>query len=183
MTTKLQQLKRRAGGHLILSTLLIAIFLISAAATADAQSVTIKRTFFTGWKYSTDGETYHKVGAGADDLMTVMEDHRVCVAALRSYRAHSIAAKMTGLTSAALITFPLISGAITGEWSEGLTPMMIVGLGFGALSLALDASGSGSLKQAVRIYNRYGGRYQAHLRPDLFTQPPRTMTMSLKMNF
>ncbi|MBD3298854.1 MAG: hypothetical protein GF341_09385 [candidate division Zixibacteria bacterium] len=61
--------------------------------------------------------------------------------------------------------------------------MMIVGLGFGALSLALDASGSGSLKQAVRIYNRYEGRYQAHVKPDLFMQPPRALSMSVKLKF
>ncbi|MBD3298381.1 MAG: hypothetical protein GF341_06985, partial [candidate division Zixibacteria bacterium] len=115
MTTRRQQPKRGTGRQLIVSILLIAVFLISAAATADAQSVKIKRSFFSGWKYSTDGETFHNVGSGADDLMTVMGEHRVCVAALSSYRAHSIAAKMTGLTSAALITFPLVSGVITGE--------------------------------------------------------------------
>ncbi|GAB4321009.1 MAG: hypothetical protein Kow0074_11710 [Candidatus Zixiibacteriota bacterium] len=183
MNCSIQHKERNRSRRWPTVILLVAVILTTSAVASHAQQVTIKRSFFTGWKYSTDGKTFHKVGAGADDLMLVMEDHRVCVSALRSYRAHSAAAKMTGLTAVALIAFPLISDAIGGEWSNGSTPMIMAGLGFGALSLALEESGSRNLKQAVRIYNRYQGRYQAHHAPALRTAPPRPFFVSFKLRF
>jgi len=157
-------MKRPAGRRRTATGLAVVLLALSVASQAAAQPVQIDRSFFTGWRYSTDGKNYMKVGSGAKDLRLVMGDYRVCLAELNSYQSHVTAAKITGLTSAFLIAFPLISNGISGDWGKGSTPMILVGIGFGAFSVALEASGSRSLKNAVRLYNRYSARYEADLR-------------------
>ena len=157
--------------------------LLTFAADASAQPLQIDRSFFTGWRYTMDGENYLKVGSGARDLREVMGEYRVCVAELNSYQSHVTAAKITGLTSVFLIAFPLVTNSISGDWSKGSTPMILVGVGFGAFSIALEASGSRSLKNAVRLYNRYNARYQAHSPEQTLITPSSGQQLTLRFRF
>ena len=140
---------------------IIVIFVIFAALMASsshAGGLTVQRTFFTSWKYSVDGETYHKVGTQADDLRLMMTDYRACVSALNSYRSHMTAAKVTGAVTLLLLGYVTVSALRGGEWADGYTPAAIVGVSVGLASVALEASGSRSLKRAVRIYSQYTGQ-------------------------
>lgn len=184
MTTSQDTIRERRHGAIRgLATVVGLALVLSMATNASAQPLQIDRSFFTGWRYSMDGENYMKVGSGARDLREVMGEYRVCVAELNSYQSHVTAAKVTGLTSVFLITFPLITNSITNDWSKGSTPMILVGIGFGAFSIALEASGSHSLKNAVRLYNRYNTRYQAHTPEESYLNSPSASQLTFRFRF
>jgi hypothetical protein len=138
----------------------LALVIILAAIplqVAQSQQVFLKRPFFRGWRYAIDSAEFHKLGSSAAPLRPVMKDYRVCMSALNSYRTHATAAKVTGLTSAFLISIPLFSQVRGKEWINGYTSLMIVGGGIAVVSLMLDRAASNSLKRAARLYNRYAG--------------------------
>jgi hypothetical protein len=138
----------------------LAVVLVLAGISsppAHAQQVHLKRPFFRGWRYAIDTAEYRRLGSSAAPLRPVMKDYRVCISALNSYRTHATAAKITGLTSAFLVSIPLVSQIRGKEWIDGYTSLMIVGGGIAVISLLLDRAGSNSLKRAARLYNRYAG--------------------------
>lgn len=184
MATSRKSIRRRNQSAIRgLVPLAVLALVLAISAEASAQQMQIDRSFFTGWRYSVDGENYMKVGSGARDLREVMGEYRVCVAELNSYQSHVTAAKITGLTSAFLIAFPLITNSITNDWSKGSTPMILVGAGFGVFSIALEASGSRSLKNAVRLYNRYNTRYQAHTPEESYLSSSSPTQLTLRFHF
>jgi hypothetical protein len=131
--------------------------LIGSCPEALAQRVELKRTFFRGWRYSIDSSDWKKLGAQAVELRAVMKDYRICITSLNSYKSHVTAAKITGLTSAFLIGFPIVAKLRGKEWIDGYTPMVVVGGTLAISSLALEAAGSRRLKKALLFYNRYKG--------------------------
>lgn len=145
----------------VLASVVIAVAVVAGSwEDAGAQPVSIRRTFFRGWRYSVDSSAYHKLGPRASALREIMKDYRICISALNGYQSHVTAAKVTGLASGILIGLPLISQVRGKEWIDGYTPMVVVGGSLAVISVALEAAGSRHLKKAVMFYNRYKGYTQ-----------------------
>jgi len=139
--------------------------ILTLAGEAQAQRITLKRPFFSGWRYSIDGGEYKRLGSGTE-LKTMMADSRACLGAMKSFSDHATAAKITGILGILLVAWPISTQLRGKDWADSYTPMVIVGGSFGVVSLAMEAAGSRNLKRAVMIHNRihgYGDDFDARL--------------------
>ena len=80
--------------------ILALFYLMAAGQTAEAQPVSLRRNFFTGWRFSVDGQQYRKVGNNADSLRVLMGNCRICTTRLDIYHNDMTAAHATGILSA-----------------------------------------------------------------------------------
>jgi hypothetical protein len=132
--------------------IVIAAILIMLAGMAGAKEVKLKKSFFAGWKYSVDGIKYKSVGVSGSSLRDEMGDNEAAVGEMKKYESNSTAGVIFGSVGGFLIGWPL-GAALAGNRKDGYGAMMAVGGGLAVVSIVFDATATGHLKRAVRIYN------------------------------
>lgn len=130
--------------------LLFLLLLCSSQATAE---ITLKKSFFTGWKYSVDGSDYKGVGFSGTDLRNEMEGNEGAQSHMLRYKSAKTWATITGVPGGALIGWPIGGYIGGGEWKDGYTAMIIAGSSLAVVSIVLEASATRNLKKAVALYN------------------------------
>jgi len=131
---------------------MVSILILMLAVTASAE-ITLKQSFFAGWKYSTDGETYHRVGFLAGSLKDVISSNPEALELLDSYPYYKIPATIFAGAGVCVIGIALIQYIDKDEWRDRYTTMLIVGGICEAISIIISDSATNKLKSAVEIYN------------------------------
>lgn len=65
--------------------MLFLVISVLAGAALRAQEVSVKNSFWSGWKYSVDGHEFKNVGASAKGLKEVMVGNEKALASLDAY--------------------------------------------------------------------------------------------------
>lgn len=133
--------------------LALVMILLLCGSSACAE-ITLKKGFFSGWKYSIDGQTFTKVGYTGSRLYDEMEGHQEAQARLLQYRSAKSWALVSGIPGGILLGWPLGAYAGSGgEWEDSYTTMIIVGGSLAVVSMILEATATRHLKEAVALYN------------------------------
>lgn len=132
---------------------IIAFLLLVTAVQAQEQKVELKKTFWSGWKYSVDGSDFKKVGMSGKDLIEVMNGNEAAVAEMEIYRSRMTLGMVTGIIGGGLVGWPLGASLGGDDWNDTYTGMIVVGGIFSTISLISNASGTNHLKKAVSVYN------------------------------
>ena len=122
---------------------------------AVAQQVTLKKSFWSGYKYSVGGGEYRKVGNSGKDLRSVMQSNPAAASRMDSYKKFKTAGLVTGIPGGVLVGW-VIGGSIAGGWDENqdtYTTMLIIGVPLIVASAILDGKANSNLKKAVTSYN------------------------------
>lgn len=137
-----------------MKTTIITLILLTLtfAATSTAKEITLKKNFFTGWKYSTNGKDFKGVGMSGKSLRFEMEGNDDAVAEMNIYKSRQVWVAVFGWPGGAMAGWACGS-AIAGNWSETDGYLLGIGLGMGVISALFEASATRHLKKAVSIYN------------------------------
>jgi hypothetical protein len=123
-------------------------------SNATAQKITLKRSFWNGWQYSTDGLKFEKIGTRADGLKAVMADEPGALKKLDSYKWQRNLGNFFLVVGGVLVTVPVVAWIANKEWSSKNTAYLRDGAPVCALGLIFKASSAASLKNAVEIHNK-----------------------------
>ena len=132
----------------------LAIIIVLASATA-AQEITLKYTFFGGWKYSTDGEKFKGVSMSGNELCTIMEGNDAALAEMKAYKKRKIWGAVCGWPGGILCGWGVGAG-LRDDWTESDKIILGTGLGLMVITGLIEGSASRRLKKAVSIYNGEG---------------------------
>lgn len=134
--------------------LALVVILLTLGGGAQSRVITLKNSFFEGWKYSVnDGGSYRKIGVSATGLYAAMEGNEEAQNQLKSYKSFALMSVIAGYPGGALIGWPL--GALAGgeEWTDGYKTMIYVGVSLGVVSFLFETKANSHLKKSVKIYN------------------------------
>jgi hypothetical protein len=134
---------------LILITLGMVFMLTGISAAGE---ITLKKNFFTGWKFSTDGQHYKNVGRTGKSLRLAMEGNELAQGEVDIYKKRMTLAAVTGWPGGFLVGWS-IGDAIFGEWDSTNEILLAIGLPLGIVSTVAEVSGNKHLKKGVSIYN------------------------------
>ncbi|MBL1215613.1 MAG: hypothetical protein HND52_19760 [Ignavibacteriae bacterium] len=128
------------------------IFFLMISSTMFSQSIFLKKSFFSGYKYSTDSISY--VDLDVDNLEEIMSNNEESLDLLNSYTTNSTVSKIFGYPGGFLIGWPL-GGYLGsgGEWKDGYTTMLIVGGGLTLVSIIFESIADNKLEESVSKYN------------------------------
>jgi|GEM_PF-2682814 len=155
--------------HFVRHIILVSAVLCLVAGSVYGNEITLKNSFFGGWKYSLDGAFYHKVGYSGAELRGAMEGNEAAQAQMDKYKTYKIWSAVTGAPAGFLIGWPLGGYIASGEWKDSYTTMYIVAAPLFVASAAFEMSATSKLKKAVRIYNGEEQGANAYLpRPHVF---------------
>ncbi|MFQ5500190.1 MAG: hypothetical protein ACE5FH_11020 [Candidatus Zixiibacteriota bacterium] len=142
------------GGYILVKRIALLIVMTLCCSQVSAE-ITLKHGFFAGWKYSTDGVQFKKVGRSGDGLYWEMEGNEKAQAHMKKYKKGMTWATVTAVPGGFLIGWP-IGGYIGsgGEWKDSYTTMMIIGAPLAVVSTLLEGSAKRHLTKAVDLYNR-----------------------------
>ena len=129
------------------------LFVLIFSLQVSAEKIHIKKTFFGGWKYSTDSIEYKGVGNSGTGLYNLMEGNADAQDQMLRYKKNKTWAAVTGIPGGFLVGWPLGGYAGSSEWKDGYTTMLIVGIPLSIVSLITEASATKNLKNAVKIFN------------------------------
>jgi hypothetical protein len=115
--------------------------------------ITLKKNFFTGWKFSTDGTTYQKVGFSGTKLHDAMAGNEEAQKRMRSYKSGKTWAAITGWPGGFLLGWPAGASLAGKDWNDTYTTMVIIGAPLTIASIIFEATATSNLKKAVKIYN------------------------------
>ncbi|MEW6052011.1 MAG: hypothetical protein AB1644_13235 [Candidatus Zixiibacteriota bacterium] len=144
--------------------LLIFIAILGGTSTINAKHIYLKKTFFGGWKYSTDSLQFKGVGFSGNGLRNEMSDNQDAVSEMSSYKSQKTWALVTGIPGGFLVGWATGS-AIAGKFESTEQTMLAVGAPLFIASIVFEATANRHMKRAVAIYN---GEYHGRLdfRPD-----------------
>jgi hypothetical protein len=136
-------------------SLVIVICIILLSGGIQAQEIKLKKSFFSGWKYSLNGgHSYRNVGVSAHGLLAVMKGDELAIRYINGYKNHIRVAKSFGFVGGFLIGWP-IGGSIAGkEWNDTYSAMIYTGIPLTIISMVFEAKASSHLKRGINIYNR-----------------------------
>jgi hypothetical protein len=138
------------------SCLIILCLPLAAFAQEDASSrpaIDLEKSFWSGWKFSTDGENFEKVGVSGTALRAAMEGNAAAQAKMDAYRTSNVTAVIAASAGAFFIGWPLGASLAQSEWKDEHTTMLIIGSGLTAVGVIFGASATRQLQDAVEIYN------------------------------
>lgn len=137
----------------------ISIYAITGALSmfscVQAQEVSLKKSFWSGWQYSTDGAHYEKVGNSANSLRMIMSENDEAMSELDSYKSNKTLSLVTGVPGGALVGWPLGATLGGGPWEPEYTYMLAIGGTLGVISLVAEGSATRHLKKAVDVHNGF----------------------------
>lgn len=141
--------------------MLFLVISVLAGATLGAQEVSVKKSFWSGWQYSTNGIDYDKVGVSATKLKFVMADNELAIAKLNAYSSNQMAANIFGSISGGMIGWWL-GGEIANKTDNNPT-LAYAGLVLMVPMIILEAAASSNLKEAVELYKDKAPAYSLNL--------------------
>ena len=130
------------------------LLLLTLCCSMAFGEITLKKNFFTGWKYSVDGGEFKKVGFSGSSLYLEMQDNEKAQLHMKKYKSAKTWAAVTGYPGGFLVGWPL--GAYLGsggEWKDSYTTMIIIGAPLAVISIVFEGSATRNLKKAVRLFN------------------------------
>ena len=130
-----------------------AIIILFFTFQISAGEITLKKSFFSGWKYSTNGMDFHKVGNNGTTLYNYMDGNAAAQEHMNKYKSGKSWAMITGIPGGFLVGWPLGGYAGNGVWKDSYTPMLLIGIPLGIISMIAEHSATKNLKEAVNIYN------------------------------
>lgn len=133
-------------------TLTTVLMLIFAASLAFADEILIKKSFFSGWKYSLDGENYETVGFSGKSLKEFMKGNDAAQGEMEHYKTSNIMAVTVLIPCVALGTYSIIEDFDSDDKKTDIGIRLII-IGLCVVGLIFDHSASEHLKKAVEIYN------------------------------
>lgn len=165
------------------STFWLFAALLCLVSCVQAGHIELKNSFFGGWKYSTDGVTFNKVGYSGRGLYDAMEENEAAQKQMLAYKSHMTVAVVTGTPGGILIGWPL-GGAIVGGWKDSYTTMIVIGTPLAIISTVYEISAKSHLKKAVRIYNgeEQASHFDIGIRP-LYNSPRAGILLSASWHF
>lgn len=126
--------------------------LLCLASCVHAGHIELKNSFFSGWKYSTDGITFNKVGTSGKGLHDAMAGNEPAQKHMLVYKSRMTMALVFGYPGGFLVGWP-IGGALFGDWKDSYTVMMAIGVPLAVISAVYESSAKSHLKKAVKVYN------------------------------
>ena len=132
--------------------LLCVLVVVLVCSTVSAE-IQLKKTFFGGWKYSTDGVEYHSVGMSGTGLYNEMSGNEAAQAKMDSYKKNATLSMLTAIPGGFLVGWPLGGYIGSSEWKDGYTTMMMIGVPLSIVSIVTETAAKRNLKEAVSIYN------------------------------
>ena len=133
----------------VLTTVAILIVLCQ---TVSAGEIVLKKSFWTGWKYSIDGQNFTGVGYFGSNLLEVMEADDEALDHMYKYKTIRNWALVTGIPGSLLVGW-VAAEATMGDWSDDDKTLLAIGAPLWITSIILEASATNHLKKGVRIYN------------------------------
>jgi hypothetical protein len=130
--------------------LLLALLVCSSTVSAD---ITLKKSFFTGWKYSTDGINFSKVGYSGKGLSNAMYGDQEAQSEMGKYKSLMTVSLIAAVPGGFLIGWPIGAYIGSSDWKDGYTTMEIVGGSLAVVSMVLESSATSHMKKAVEVYN------------------------------
>ena len=137
----------------MLRIVIATIALCLLAGTTIAGRIELDKSFFGGWEYSIDGIEYKKVGYSGSGLRFEMSDNEAAQKQIDKYATCKTWATITAVPGGFLIGWPLGGYLANLEWKHSYTNMYIIGVPLCLTSIVFEATATGKLKKAVRIYN------------------------------
>ncbi len=137
---------------MIFKRIAIIAILVLCYSQASAQ-ITLKKSFWSGWKYSVNGMPHKKVGNSGDGLSREMMGNEEALQLMEKYKSAQDLAMIAGSIGGALIGWPLGGYVGGGEWKDEYSFMMFIGVPLGVISMVMEGTASKHLKEAVSVYN------------------------------
>lgn len=133
---------------------IVLLILTVMLCTQVSAEIILKKSFFGGWKYSTDGVEYRKVGMSGGDLRYEMAGSEEAQTHMEKYKTANTWAAVTGIPGGFLVGWPL-GGYLGsgGEWPDSYTTMIVIGAPLAIISMVFESSAGRNLKKAVGLYN------------------------------
>ena len=128
------------------------LLILALAATSTAGEITLKKNVFTGWKYSTDGENFKRVGMSGKSLSEIMAGNDAAVVEMNKYRNRSEWATIFAWPGGFMLGWACVS-ALTDNWKDYDNYLLGAGVVMVSLSTFFEGSATRHLKEAVSIYN------------------------------
>ena len=133
------------------SLLLLAIMLSCASVSAE---ITLKKGFWTDWKYSTDSVRYERVGVSGATLRNLMSASPEAQTHMAQYGDAQTWSLVAGWGAGLLVGWTLASYLKNDHrWESNHTRSIGIAFSLGAAAAILESSASYHLKKAVDIYN------------------------------
>ena len=130
----------------------VCILILLMAASASAE-ITLKKNFWWGWQYSTDGESYETVGISASSLKQEMAGNPEALELMGRYTTQKIFSTIFGAAGGFLVGWPLGGYIASNDWKDSYTTMLILGGSLTVISAIIEGAATQKLKSAVEIYN------------------------------
>ncbi len=166
-------------------TMLLVLAVVTLCYSQSSAEITLKKNFFTGWKYSSDGLAFKNVGFSGSELRDEMRGDEKAQAHMTKYKSSKTWAAITGWPGGFLLGWP-IGGYLGsgGEWKDSYTTMMIIGAPLAVISTIFEASATRNLKKAVALHNgeEHSLGFMLDIRPTEYTQQM-TPILGLKYEF
>ncbi len=135
-----------------MKTLVAIMIIIFLTGTLSAEEITLKKTFFSDWKYSTDGQKFKGVGLSGTSLRELMADNDEAVAEMNVYKSRKVWMAVLGWPGGFMAGWAC-GAAIAGNWKDSDGVLLGVGVSMMVVSAIFEASATRHLKKAVSIYN------------------------------
>ncbi len=165
--------------------MIASILIILTASMASAQEITLKKSFWSGWRYSTGDMEWHKIGVLGEQLMNAMAENDAAVAEMRKYRSRRVLGYITGIPAVIVTTWSTVTYISHSPWKDEHTTMLVIGVPLLIVAWVCEASADRALQRAVRIYNGDDMSFGLEInvpRP-LPAQTDQTLTVSLSWRF
>ncbi len=120
--------------------------------------ITLKKTFFGGWKYSLDGTKFKGVGLSGNGLRNEMTGSDSAQMHMQKYKSAKIWGVVTGIPGGFLLGWPLGSKLGGKDWTDTYTAMIVAGVPLSIASFVFEEAATRNLKKAVNIYNGDDGK-------------------------
>jgi hypothetical protein len=139
------------------------VLLLAMPGIGEAQQVELKKSFWSGWKYSVDGSKYETVGRSADGLVPVMAGNEAALAEVNAYKTRQTWANVFAIGGGGLLGFAIGSSFGDEGWQSAQTTMAAIGGGMIIIGGIFDHSASGHLQHGVELHNGAMGSLEINL--------------------
>jgi len=133
--------------------LLTAALLTVLCGGSYSSEITLRGSFFGGWKYAVDGGTFHSIGSAGDSIYHAMEGNAAAQNEVLKYRSGKRWSNAVICGCAAAIGFTIISRLSSDDWEKKHTVLLVSAVPMSLLAISLEKKASEHLKKAVGLYN------------------------------
>jgi len=139
--------------------LLLSAFILAALTvtfyfdSAQSAEIELKRSFWSGWQYSVDGEKWESVGMSGKSLRALMEGDDRAQEEMRLFKSNKTKSLITGISTAALSVTGVVLYYDEKEWEAPEIALLAGGTVMGIITGYFENSALNHLLKAVHLYN------------------------------